>query len=65
MRDELGEQAQSWPLIEADTSKPSTLADMAARTRVVVTTVGPYTRYGMPLVAGVRRRGHRLRRSHR
>ena len=24
---------------------------MAARTRVVVTTVGPYARYGMPLVA--------------
>ncbi len=50
VRDSLGERAQSWPLIEADTSKPSTLADMAARTRVVVTTVGPYTNYGMPLV---------------
>ena len=24
---------------------------MAARTRVVITTVGPYTRYGLPLVA--------------
>ena len=50
VRDSLGPEAQSWPLLEADTSKPSTLADMAARTRVVVTTVGPYTNYGLPLV---------------
>jgi saccharopine dehydrogenase (NAD+, L-lysine-forming) len=51
VRDSLGEAAQSWPLIEADASKPSTLNDLAARTRVVVTTVGPYTKYGLPLVA--------------
>jgi short subunit dehydrogenase-like uncharacterized protein len=51
VRDSLGDAAQSWPLIEADTSSPSTLEDMAARTRVVVTTVGPYTKYGLPLVA--------------
>ena len=43
--------AQYWPLIAADASQPSTLNAMAARTQVVVTTVGPYTRYGMPLVA--------------
>lgn len=35
----------------ADAGKPATLEAMAARTRVVITTVGPYTRYGMPLVA--------------
>jgi saccharopine dehydrogenase (NAD+, L-lysine-forming) len=51
VRDSLGDAARSWPLIEADTSSPSTLDDMAARTRVVVTTVGPYTKYGLPLVA--------------
>ncbi|MFY1599635.1 saccharopine dehydrogenase family protein, partial [Micromonospora sp. WMMD737] len=34
-----------------DAEQPSTLAAMAASTRVVVTTVGPYLRYGMPLVA--------------
>ena len=38
---------------------------MAARTQVVVTTVGPYPRYGLPLGGGVRRGGHRLRRSDR
>ncbi|MGO9157675.1 saccharopine dehydrogenase family protein [Mycobacterium sp.] len=51
VRDTLGESAQSWPLVAADAASPSTLNEMAARTQVVVTTVGPYTRYGLPLVA--------------
>ncbi len=51
VRDTLGESAQSWPVLVADASSPSTLDEMAARTQVVVTTVGPYTRYGLPLVA--------------
>jgi len=51
VRATLGGGAQSWPILEADASSPSSLEDMAARTRVVVTTVGPYTRYGLPLVA--------------
>ena len=51
VRESLGEEAQSWPLITADASSPATLSALAARTQVVVTTVGPYTKYGMPLVA--------------
>ena len=51
VRETLGESAQSWPLLEADASTPSTLEAMAAQTQVVVTTVGPYLKYGMPLVA--------------
>lgn len=51
VRDSLGEASAAWPLIAADASAPSTLADIAGRTRVVVTTVGPYTKYGLPLVA--------------
>ncbi|BBU22024.1 saccharopine dehydrogenase family protein [Mycobacterium xenopi] len=51
VRENLGESAQSWPLIHANASTPSTLDAMAKRTQVVVTTVGPYTRYGLPLVA--------------
>jgi short subunit dehydrogenase-like uncharacterized protein len=51
VRDTLGEKAQSWQLITADASQPSTLDAMAARTQVVVTTVGPYAKYGLPLVA--------------
>lgn len=51
VRNTLPEAAQDWPLIVADASQPSTLNALAASTRVVVTTVGPYLRYGMPLVA--------------
>ena len=51
VRDTLGEKAQSWPLIAADASQPSTLNAMAEQTRVVVTTVGPDLKYGLPLVA--------------
>jgi short subunit dehydrogenase-like uncharacterized protein len=51
VRETLGEHAQSWPLITADASQPSTLNAMAARAQVVVTTVGPYAKYGLPLVA--------------
>jgi short subunit dehydrogenase-like uncharacterized protein len=51
VRETLGDKAQSWPLIAADASQPSTLNAMAAQAQVVVTTVGPYARYGLPLVA--------------
>lgn len=51
VRDHLGSPAHDWPIVVADADKPATLEAMAARTRVVITTVGPYTRYGMPLVA--------------
>ena len=47
----LGPTAQDWPLIVADASQPSTLAAMANQAQVVLTTVGPYARYGLPLVA--------------
>jgi short subunit dehydrogenase-like uncharacterized protein len=51
IRDTLGESAQSWQLLTADASSPKTLDAMAAQAQVVITTVGPYTRYGLPLVA--------------
>ncbi|WP_343577835.1 trans-acting enoyl reductase family protein [Mycobacterium sp.] len=51
IRDTLGQSAQSWQLLTADAASPKTLAAMAAATQVVVTTVGPYSRYGLPLVA--------------
>jgi short subunit dehydrogenase-like uncharacterized protein len=38
VRETLREKAQSWPLIAADASQPSTLNAMAERARVVVTT---------------------------
>ncbi|CAM2818844.1 enoyl-ACP reductase [Mycobacterium intermedium] len=51
VRRSLGQSAQAWPIVSADAAKQSSLDEMAARTRVVITTVGPYTRYGPPLVA--------------
>lgn len=50
VRDEMGLPADT-PLVVADASNPNTLADMAARARVVLTTVGPYQLYGSDLVA--------------
>ncbi|MBV8349758.1 MAG: saccharopine dehydrogenase NADP-binding domain-containing protein [Mycolicibacterium sp.] len=51
VRQTLGAGAQNWPLIVADLSQQPALNAMAARTRVVVSTVGPYTRYGLPVIA--------------
>lgn len=57
VRATLGEGARDWVLVTADASSPSSLEAMAARTRVVVTTVGPYSRYGLPLVAACAKTG--------
>jgi short subunit dehydrogenase-like uncharacterized protein len=47
----LGETATDLEVIVADSRDPSALAALAARTRVVLTTVGPYALYGSDLVA--------------
>jgi short subunit dehydrogenase-like uncharacterized protein len=39
------------PLLHADVEDADSLADVAGRARVVITTVGPYLTYGEPLVA--------------
>ncbi len=41
----------STPFVVADASDPASLKAMAARTKCVITTVGPYQLYGEPLVA--------------
>jgi trans-enoyl reductase len=56
-RESLGAPAADWPLIVADTARPSSLEAMAHRTRVVLTTVGPYAWYGLPLVAACAKTG--------
>jgi short subunit dehydrogenase-like uncharacterized protein len=48
LRDRLGVDV---PLVRADVTDPDSLRDLAASTRVVATTVGPYIDYGEPLVA--------------
>ena len=37
------------PLLRADVTEEDSLADIASRARVVVTTVGPYLEHGAPL----------------
>jgi short subunit dehydrogenase-like uncharacterized protein len=49
--------ARDWALVEADATDPRSLADLASGTRVVVTTVGPYARHGLPLVEACARAG--------
>ena len=50
VRDGLPEQARDWPLVVADTSDAGAVRELAASTKAVATTVGPYSRYGLPLV---------------
>jgi short subunit dehydrogenase-like uncharacterized protein len=45
------------PLLHADVTDEGSLRDLASSTRVVATTVGPYVRYGAPLVAACAREG--------
>lgn len=49
VRDEMG-VSEDVALIVADSDNPQSLADMAAVTKAVITTVGPYQLYGEPLV---------------
>lgn len=50
VRDEIGASADT-PLVVADADDPASLEAMCARTKVVITTVGPYQNYGDALVA--------------
>lgn len=46
-RDQLG---VDWPLVVADSQDRSALDELAASARVIATTVGPYFKYGKPLI---------------
>ncbi|WP_323132336.1 saccharopine dehydrogenase family protein [Kineococcus indalonis] len=50
VREELGPAAADWPLLGADSGDEASLRRLAGAARVVVTTVGPYLRHGLPLV---------------
>lgn len=50
VREELGARASDWPLLVADSEDGEALAELAARTTAVATTVGPYRAYGAALV---------------
>jgi short subunit dehydrogenase-like uncharacterized protein len=57
VRSRLPAAAREWPLVEANSSDPASLARLAGATRVVVTTVGPYAKYGLALVEACARAG--------
>jgi short subunit dehydrogenase-like uncharacterized protein len=57
VRDELPAAARDWDVLEADAADVASLDALAVRTRVLATTVGPYARYGMPVVEACARAG--------
>jgi short subunit dehydrogenase-like uncharacterized protein len=50
LRSELGGPVAEWDLLEADSSDRASLDAIAGAATVVATTVGPYLKYGLPLV---------------
>jgi short subunit dehydrogenase-like uncharacterized protein len=50
VRAALGGTAADWPLLLSDAGDRASMDALAASTHVVISTVGPYLRYGMPLV---------------
>lgn len=57
VRADLGPTAAEWPLVVADSTDPASVVAMCERTRVLATTVGPYARYGLPVVEACARAG--------
>ena len=53
----LGSEHAQVPLLRADSGDPASLRAMAESTKVVISTVGPYIRYGEPLVAACAQAG--------
>jgi len=57
VRDALGAGAAQWPLLLADSSNKSTMTKLARSTVAVATTVGPFAKYGLPLVEACAKAG--------
>ncbi len=57
LRAALPAAAGEWPLVVADSGDAPALADLAASTRALATTVGPYAKYGLPVVEACARAG--------
>ncbi len=50
-------RAADWPLVVADAADPAAVQALAASTTAVATTVGPYVKFGVPLVQACARAG--------
>jgi len=57
LQDVKRELGVDWPIVEVDTADDGAVDRLAASTRVVATTVGPYLRYGMGVAAACARAG--------
>ncbi|MEZ0577997.1 trans-acting enoyl reductase family protein [Nocardioides sp. MH1] len=57
VRDRLGAGGEGVDLVVVDSTDEAALRDMAAQTKVVATTVGPYLEHGGPLVAACAQEG--------
>ncbi|MET1088369.1 MAG: saccharopine dehydrogenase NADP-binding domain-containing protein [Arthrobacter sp.] len=57
VRSQLPVAAHGWALIEADSEDADSIAALAAGTRVLFTTVGPYAKHGLPVVEACARAG--------
>lgn len=57
VRFDLPAPANTWPLVIADINSPTSLDAMAARTRVICTTVGPYLKFGESVLAAAANAG--------
>ncbi|MEI6622146.1 MAG: saccharopine dehydrogenase NADP-binding domain-containing protein [Actinomycetes bacterium] len=57
VRDQLGPAASGWPIKVADAGSRRSMSELANSTRVVATTVGPYAKFGMPLVGACAKAG--------
>ncbi len=57
LRYELGDAAREWTVLVADVDDDAALTRLAQATRVVATTVGPYAKFGLPVVAACARNG--------
>lgn len=56
-RAQLPGAARDWPVLVADSLDDVAVAELAASTTALATTVGPYARYGLPVVAACARAG--------
>ncbi len=57
LRAELPASAKAWPVLIADAGDAAALAKLAAQATAVCTTVGPYAKYGLPLVEACAKAG--------
>jgi short subunit dehydrogenase-like uncharacterized protein len=57
VRGTLPEAARVWPVLVVDSLNAADMEALAPRTTVVCTTVGPYAKYGLPLVAACAKAG--------